>query len=234
MVFFPHNFTMIIDRIKQIIENENISVRQFEERIGASQGVINKAIKLNGDIKGTLLEKTVEVFPHFNPSWLLTGRGEMKTTNIQSFKLRTDNNLDEQTIPVYNLEATAGLVNLFEHQGATEAVDHLRIPNLPKCDGAVFVTGDSMYPLLKSGDIVAYKEVKDLANDIFYGEMYIVSLDVSGDEFVSVKYVQRSELGEEYIKLVSHNQHHGPKDVHLKKVRAMALVKASVRINSMS
>ena len=44
-------------------------------------------------------------------------------------------------------------------------LDYISIPRLPKCDGAVYVTGDSMYPLLKSGDIVLYKEVSDIKNE---------------------------------------------------------------------
>ena len=38
---------------------------------------------------------------------------------------------------------------------------------------------------------------------------------------------------EGYIKLVSENQHHAEKEVALSRVRAIALVKASVRMNTM-
>lgn len=153
--------------------------------------------------------------------------------NTTVYKLRTDNIRDIQLIPLYNLEATAGLVELFRDQSVMIPVDTIKIPNLPKCDGAIYVTGDSMYPLLKSGDIVAYKQIHDFNNDIFWGEMYLVSVEVAGEEYVSVKYVQKSEKGDDYIRLVSQNHHHQPKDVSLSKVRAMALVKASIRINSM-
>ncbi|MFY0714091.1 helix-turn-helix domain-containing protein [Seonamhaeicola sp. NFXS20] len=153
--------------------------------------------------------------------------------NTTVYKLRTDKVTDIQSIPLYNLEATAGLVELFRDQSVMIPVDTIKIPNLPKCDGAIYVTGDSMYPLLKSGDIVAYKQIQDFKNDIFWGEMYLVSVEVAGEEYVSVKYVQRSEKGDDYIRLVSQNSHHQPKDILLSKVRAMALVKASIRINSM-
>lgn len=43
---------------------------------------------------------------------------------------------------------------------------------------------------------------------------------------------QKSEKGDDYVKLVSYNEkHHPAKDVALKKIRAMAAVKASIRIN---
>jgi len=149
------------------------------------------------------------------------------------YKLRTDRIEDQQDVPLYNLEASAGLVSLFNKHADHTPIDYLRIPNLPKCDGALTVTGDSMYPLLKSGDIIMYKEVNTEIANVFFGEMYLLSIALNGDEYVSVKWVQKSDKGEDYIKLVSENQHHQPKDIHLKSVKAMALVKASVRINAM-
>ena len=125
------------------------------------------------------------------------------------------------------------MVELFRHVDEKTPMDYLSIPNLPKCDGAVFVTGDSMYPLLKSGDIVIYKEVSNIEEGIFWGEMYLVSIDLDGEEYISVKYIQKSEVDDNHIKLVSQNSHHQPKDVRKDRIRALAMVKASVRINAM-
>lgn len=178
----------------------------------------------------------IDAYPKINPTWLLDGRGEMlqkDESNTQVFSLRTDKPIHHQEIPLYDLEASAGLVQLFQDSNSLTPIDTISIPNLPKCDGALYVVGDSMYPLLKSGDIVMYKQVHDLLNDIFWGEMYLVHIELQGDTYTTVKYVQRSEVSTEHIKLVSYNQHHSPKDIHISKVRAAALVKASVRINSM-
>lgn len=81
--------------------------------------------------------------------------------------------------------------------------------------------------------MIAYKQVHDMENDIFWGEMYLVSIDMGGEELVTIKYVQKSEK-EGCIKLVSQNKHHQDKDIKLSKLRALALIKASIRINSMS
>ena len=88
-----------------------------------------------------------------------------------------------------------------------------------------------MYPLLKSGDIVLYKQLRDL-DDIFWGDMYLLSIDMDGEEYVTVKYIQRSER-EGYVKLVSQNQHHADKEIEMRRIRALALIKASIRMNSM-
>lgn len=152
---------------------------------------------------------------------------------VNIFKMKTDSVQEKQFIPLYDVQASASVVTLFRDD-KEKPIDHISIPNLPKCDGAIYVSGDSMYPLLKSGDIIMYKKLQPSIQNIFWGEMYLVSLtNDDGDEFVMVKWVHKSDEGEEFIKLVSENRHHQPKDFHLKNVKGLALIKGSVRINSM-
>lgn len=59
-----------------------------------------------------------------------------------------------------------------------------------------------MYPLLKSGDIVLYKEIPVEQQSIFFGEMYLLGVRVDEwKEMITVKYVQKSDKGEEYVRL---------------------------------
>lgn len=139
----------------------------------------------------------------------------------------------DQEIPLYDIEVTAGVVSLFKDPKSYTPVDTIKIPNMPNCDGALFVTGDSMYPLIKSGDIVLYKSITEIPQSVFFGNMYLVSIDVEGDEMVMVKYVQRGR-DENHILLVSENKHHADKEIHIKHINGMALVKASVRFNSLT
>lgn len=180
-----------------------------------------------------------------NTDFLLSGNGPVfkravednENDNIKQpvnvFKLKTDHVQEKQSIPLYDVQASASVVTLFR-DGKEKPIDHISIPNLPKCDGAIYVSGDSMYPLLKSGDIIMYKKLQPSIQNIFWGEMYLVSLtNDDGDEFVMIKWVHKSDEGDMYIKLVSENRHHQPKDFHLKHVKGLALIKGSVRINSM-
>ena len=89
-----------------------------------------------------------------------------------------------------------------------------------------------MYPLLKSGDIVFYKQVHDIMHSIIWGEMYLISFDIDGDEYVSVKYLQKSDIPD-HIVLVSYNEHHKPMEIHVNRIRALAFIKASLRLNSL-
>jgi len=229
---------MVSDRIRQYIEAKGISYYAFENSLGASRGSVSKAVKDNKSMGSNVLEKIISLYPDLNPVWLLTGQGTMLVSGevalpaVKTFRLKTDTAIESQKIPLYDLEASAGLVPLFVNNTSLQPVDHISIPHLPKCDGAVYVSGDSMYPLLNSGDIIMYKIINDIANGIFWGEMYLLGIDMDGEEYITVKYVQRSDK-DGYIKLVSENPHHQDKDIAFNKVRALALIKASIRINAM-
>ena len=148
------------------------------------------------------------------------------------FKLRTDRLIDRQQIPIYDMEAVAGLVPLFADQYSQSIVEVMETTLIPKCDGGLRIVGDSMYPLLKSGDIVFYKQVHDIMYSIIWGEMYLISFDIDGDEYVSVKYLQKSDIPD-HIVLVSYNEHHKPMEIHVNRIRALAFIKASLRLNSL-
>lgn len=139
--------------------------------------------------------------------------------------------LGDAEVPLYDIDAAANLRTLMGDK-ASNILGMISIPNIPSCDGAVYVRGDSMYPILKTGDIVAYKMVNDI-QALVDGEMYLVNLEIDGDEYLTVKYVHRSNKGEGWVQLASYNQHHGPMDVRLENIKAIALVKFSVRINTM-
>jgi hypothetical protein len=65
--------------ILQFIEYKKFSVYQFEKKIGV-RSTIQKAISSNSNLGSNLLSKIVAEFPEINPSWLITGKGEMLLT----------------------------------------------------------------------------------------------------------------------------------------------------------
>lgn len=229
----------INNRVMQLIENEcNNNKRLFSKKVGVAASVVENIVGTRGTKPSfTVLEKIVHAFAHISIGWLVTGNGDMliaDSSDIEpskTFTLRTDRALCAQEVPLYDIAATAGLSSLFFDSSQQIPIDTIKIPNVPRCDGAIYVTGDSMYPLLKAGDIILYKQIQDIRNNIFWGEIYLISFDMDGDEFIAVKYIQKSE-DKECIKLVSQNPHHSPVDIHLSCVRAMAMVKASIRFNT--
>ncbi|MBQ7341815.1 MAG: helix-turn-helix domain-containing protein [Alistipes sp.] len=224
--------TITESRVKLIRKALGMTQEQLSQRLGIGKAALSMIetgkAGLSARNKNILVQEL-----NVNAEWL-DGDDAADMFNLEpdltAFRLKTDNALPMQSVPLYSIEGTAGLVPLFTDRQALKPVDFIHIPNLPKCDGAIYVVGDSMYPLLKSGDIVLYKQLRDL-NDIFWGDMYLLSIDIDGEEYITVKYVQKSDA-EDCVKLVSQNPHHADKDVAMSRIRAIALVKASIRMNS--
>ena len=89
---------MISERIKQVIDNEKISVREFERRISSGQGVIAKCVKHNTDISSSVMAQIVKNFPQYSPIWLLTGEGDMYVTGKSPKEDGSDANSLEQRL----------------------------------------------------------------------------------------------------------------------------------------
>lgn len=171
---------------------------------------------------------------HINIDWLLTGRGSMLKEEVPAIQMLShpkvpEKIIDQQAINLYDVEAAANLKTLFVNKDQN-ILGQISIPDIPRCDGAIYVRGDSMYPILKSGDIIAYKEIHNFDN-VIYGEMYLISFDIEGDDFLTVKYINHSEK-DGYVKLVSYNPHHDPKDIPVSSINALALIKFSIRKNT--
>ena len=80
----------IVQRINQLIENEGITATKLEKMIGASKGVLSRAITKDSDIQTKWLTPIVENFQHYNTDWLLTGKGDMLNTSATVKEPNTD------------------------------------------------------------------------------------------------------------------------------------------------
>lgn len=210
---------------------KGLNDNQVTVSAGLSVGLINNARKGGFDLGKKSVEKILSAYQDLNRVWLITGSGKMFNTPISVLKPETskhqeERKLENQDIPLYEITATAGITEIFSDTPA-DPEDLLRVPNLPPVDGAVYVRGDSMSPLLKSGDIVIYKKISPAPDAILWGQIYLLSYTIAGDAFTVVKYIKRSPI-EGHIRLVSANDFYEPVDIPASSVTAIALVKASV------
>lgn len=68
----------ILSRIQKLATEEGITIGALERRIGASKGVLSRAINNGTDIQSKWIQTLVENYPQYSADWLLSGRGEMK------------------------------------------------------------------------------------------------------------------------------------------------------------
>ena len=220
----------LLHRISEIAKTEGISIGALEKVIGASKGVLSRAIQNNTDIQAKWLSRIVENYPTYSADWLISGKGEMLKGKVKTFELKTDRERAERSVPVYDIEATAGFHAIYRDYPA-EAADYISIPNLPPVDGAIYARGDSMSPLIESGDIVIFKKVELVPGNILWGHIYIVTYLASGDEFTVLKYIRKSDK-DGYVRLESFNPRYDPQEIPSSGIIALALVKASVTFHT--
>ena len=219
--------------LRQIIKNKGVTNKAVADALGVAETNIVRYDDLSKrklsdliTISKALNMDLGELVQIITGTTINLGSSEVETIYKPTYAEKIE---EEGNVILYDVEAAANLKHLFDNKDEN-ILGMIHIPNIPKCDGAVYVKGDSMYPLLKSGDIVAYKEIPLDMQHIFFGEMYLVSIDMDGDEYLTVKYVNHSD---NWIKLVSYNQYHQPKDFPLSSVKAMAIIKLSIRMNTM-
>ena len=205
----------IIKRAKQALNLKRDS--ELAEFLGVSRATVTNWAARNSIDFRLLLDKLGNTVDY---NWLLLGKGnpkhqsrfcesELAQGEVQIIhNPKTAEPVDDRSVTLYDITAAANLKTLFtnKHQ---YALGKIRIPNISACDGAVYVNGDSMYPIL-----------------------YLVSFMIDGDEYLAVKYANRSEK-EGCIKLVSYNTHHEPMDIPFAAINAMAIVKFSIRRHMM-
>lgn len=223
-------------RILYYADTKGVKIPALEKQLSLGRNYFRNTAKVSVEAVVSFLS----VYGEVSPEWLLTGEGDMlkqssihdTTDNIipLSHPKTPDKIYPMSEFNLYDIDVSAGLSRLFSEDGDRNRayLGKISIPNMPKCDGAVKVIGDSMYPLLKSGDIIAYKEVHSIES-VQYGEIYILQIENDSDVSVVVKYVKKSSEGNEYLNLVSYNKEHDPKDVKKESITAMARVILCIR-----
>lgn len=67
----------ILSRLQEIAREEGITIGALERVIGASKGVLSRAINNGTDIQSKWIGVVVDNYPQYSTRWLLTGEGSM-------------------------------------------------------------------------------------------------------------------------------------------------------------
>lgn len=229
-----HSILITMENRLRLVRKE---LKLTQEALAQRLGIGKSALSMIETGKAALSRRNINILSQeFNVrvEWLETGQGEMFEQALplhcsSEIKLVGREGIPMQEVPLYNTDLTGGLSPIFSKDSDLEPLGCICIPNITKCDGAVYVNGEGMYPLLKSGDIVLYKQLND-TNDIFWGDMYLLSVSIGEEEYIMVKYIHKSDKPG-CVRLVSESRSHEDKDVEISKIRALAFVRASIRMN---
>ena len=211
----------ILSRINEIASYEGVKLTSIEAAIGASRGVLSKAIKNGTDISSKWVGLICENFPKYSPRWIMTGEGPMLSGNTTNISHTTSEALPD-SIPLIPANAMAGFFTGEVFINESDC-DRINIPGI-KADFAIPVCGDSMTPLYHSGDIAICQFV-DISDMFFqWGKVYVINTN----QGVLLKKV-RPGKSQNSLKLISENSDYDPIDLPLSNIYQIALVKGIVR-----
>lgn len=77
----------ILERILYFAEYQNIKITNLEKKIGASKGVLSRAIAKNTDIQLKWIVSLVENYPQLNTEWLILGKSSMLKIELEADKI---------------------------------------------------------------------------------------------------------------------------------------------------
>lgn len=231
----------ILSRIAQFAKNKNITIGALERSIGASKGVLSRAIANGTDIQAKWITSIVENYPEISTTWLLTGRGSMlqeqqeetsstvseytKEDDIMAFRAKEGSK--QRPIPLVTQSAAAGFGSMDFSISENDVKDYYIVPKFRYCrvDFMIELSGSSMYPNYNSGDVVACTILHD-RNFIQWNKCHIIATREQG---LLCKRICKSEK-EGYIKAVSDNKEYPPFDIPVDEIAGIALVCGVIRL----
>jgi transcriptional regulator with XRE-family HTH domain len=210
-------------RLKQIRNELGLTQESFGTHFGCTKN--NISMKESGNCAITERDKNILV-QSFNASieFLETGRGPMFNPIPHGRGELTPSG----QVPLFDLRRVGDLKSQFTSP-TLKPVGFITIPHLPECDGAAYFVGDGMYPILRSGDIVLYQIID--SSLIIWGDMYLVSVSQGGREHITVCYLDASPNPRKAM-MRGAEPDRSTTEVDISKINAIAVVKATIRMNT--
>ena len=216
----------ILLRIQEIATNEGINITSMERVIGASKGVLSRAIKQGTDIQSKWLKAIVENYPLYSATWLLTGEGSMLRTDEKTDNIPVAHHTEDpnEGIPLLPVDAMAGAFT-GEQQVLEYECERYVVPAFKGADFLIPVKGVSMHPRFSSGDIVACKRLS--MDNVFFqwNKVYVIDTDQGS-------LIKRLKPGsdKEHVLVVSDNTAYDPFELAISNIYHLALVIGVIRL----
>ena len=219
----PPSGATVSDRIRYLITRMRKTQSQFAELIGVEAPNFSRI--LNGHVKFTdAMANRIVVNLGVSKDWLLYGtdvpfpKHESMMSTITGSEQQKLNETDGA--PVYDIDVTAGAVELSQMFTRENIVGYLKLPQVNPKNAIVRVSGDSMIPQITNG---AYLSIRQIGNDapIYWGQTYLVILE----DYRMVKVIRRHHDPEMVI-LHSNNPAYDDMEIRRDQMKNLFIVDA--------
>lgn len=168
---------------------------------------------------------------NINPTWLLTGKGSMLTEENEKEKeaipVSEGTSTGLKLIPLVTEKAAAGFGNNAFAICKDDVKDYYIIPKFrfSNVDFMIEVSGLSMYPHFKSGDVIACTILRD-AKFIQWNRCHVIA---TRDQGILVKRIMPGKQEGCYL-IVSDNKDYPPFELPISEITGIALVVGCVSL----
>lgn len=198
---------------------KKISQRTFSQQCGLSNGFVNSIVQ---SIQPKTMHRITTQYPDLNPAWILTGEGEM----IRDAEALNEKITHKIGTPVYDVDATcADGSSLFAEERISGYID---LPAINKNAIIFTACGDSMKPIINSGDKIAVREIKDW-NYLYYGQIYFIITE----EYRMIKYVRKHPTNSELIIFRSENENYDDMELPKNQIKQLFVVENIISIQNL-
>lgn len=165
----------VSEKLRCYFSDRGITQIEIAQRMNVTKAYVNSIFSGRKNIGRSTAKKFSDIYG-LSETWLLTGEGSMlKEPGFNG-------------VPEYDKDFSCGNAVMY-NDSAASVVGSLSMAEYANATAIVRATGNSMHPLISSGDKVIIKEVENWPENIIYGQIYGVETD--GD-IRTIKRVRRS------------------------------------------
>lgn len=135
-------------------------------------------------------------------------------------------NHEHRGVPYYDVEASAHIAEVLEG-GDRQPEFYIDFQPFNDCTAYLTVYGDSMYPAIQSGEVIAVKEIRSL-DVLLWGEKYLVITNEEANSLRTVKLVHQHEDDSKIILRASNPNFKGDTVIRKESIVKMFLVKGKI------
>lgn len=81
----------ILHRLNQFVQRRSVNLDKLDSQLNRENSLFNSEIQEDGSVSAEVLENICKSYPELNPIWLLTGKGEMLTSDYHEIGKAMEN-----------------------------------------------------------------------------------------------------------------------------------------------
>ena len=225
----------IASRIKFLMKELNYKQVDFARKVDIDTSNLSKYLNGKLAMSDALVNKIV-VNLGVSKQWLETGddlpfpkQQQPALVSVPETRIVSPaaGMVPQKGTPVYDIDVTAGYKPQARMFTDDQIVGYVDLPDVMNNQCRIVrVSGDSMSPVIKSGDYIAVRELSN-TRQIFWGQIYVILLD----DYRLVKYIRRHDDPRMVI-LRSENKHYDDMEVARDEIRDLMFVQNILHVDT--